>query len=266
MTDRVYPSAKPNGTTTTAPGTATATTNPQPFPAAKSQLYNPTRHPYRPRPTPRRSRSGRRCLCLCCFWSLLLLTGALLLAAIAGSVAYVLYSPRRPSFSVTALRISHFNLSTIDDTTRLSASLNLSISTKNPNSRKIIYFYDPIAISAVTDQVLIANGSFPSFTSYPKNITIIRSVMSINSEIIDADSAASLRSDLKKKNGLSLKVMLDTRVVVKMEKLKSKKVGIRVTCEGIHGVVPKGKSASVATISDPKCKVDLRIKIWKWTL
>ncbi|KAI7987295.1 NDR1/HIN1-like protein 13 [Camellia lanceoleosa] len=259
MTDRVYPSAKP---TTTTNGTATGATNPPP----KSHLYNPNRLPYRPQPTPRRRRrSSRRCLCLCCFWSILILAGLLLLSAIAGCVVYVLYNPRRPTFSVTALKIYQFNLSTTaDDTTHLSSTLNLTISAKNPN-KKLTYFYDPISITALSNNLEIANGSFPLFTSDPKNITLIRSSLSTSSQVVDADSVKSLRSDLKKKIGLPIKVVMDTKVVMKMENLKSKKVRIRVTCDGIHGVVPKGKSPSIASISDAKCKVDLRVKIWKWT-
>ncbi|PSR91315.1 Late embryogenesis abundant protein, LEA-14 protein [Actinidia chinensis var. chinensis] len=267
MTDRVYPSAKTNGTTTNGGAAVTATTKPPT--AAKPNLYNPTRpHPYRPQPnhSRRRHRSQRSCVCLCCFWSFLLVAVLILLAAIAGCAVYVLYSPRRPAFSVAALRISRFNLSTnaADDTTRLTAALNLTISAKNPN-KKIIYTYDPISITALSNQVLIANGSFPFFTSAPQNTTIIRSSLSIASELVDADLVKGLRSDLKRKNGLDLKILMDTKVVVKMEKLKSKKLGIRVTCDGIHGTVPKGKSPSIASITDAKCKVDLRIKIWKWT-
>ncbi|GMP95092.1 hypothetical protein CsSME_00044269 [Camellia sinensis var. sinensis] len=261
MTDRVYPSAKPNGTTTAAGGITT--TNPSP----KTQPYNPTRHPYRPQPQPnRRHRSRRSCICRCCFWSTLFVLLLLLLAAIAGCVIYLLYTPHRPSFSITTLKISQFNLSTAasDGTTQLTTTLNLTIFAKNPN-KKLIFFYDPISITSLSNQLQIANGLFQNFASYPKNITIIRSVLSGNSQIVDADSVNSLRLDLKKKNGLPLKVVMEMKVVVKIEKLKSKKVGIRVTCDGIHGVVPKGKSPSIASTSDAKCKVHLLIRIWKWT-
>ncbi|CAN1140044.1 hypothetical protein LINPERPRIM_LOCUS23674 [Linum perenne] len=42
---------------------------------------------------------------------------------------------------------------------------------------------------------------------------------------VDAESVSGLRSDLRKKNGVaSLKIQLDTKVVVKVGKFKSKKV------------------------------------------
>lgn len=81
-----------------------------------------------------------------------------------------------------------------------------------------------------------------------------------------------MRSDLKKKSGLPLKILLDTEAQVKIESIKSKKIGIRIKCEGIHSQIPKGgggksrNSSSVsATVSAAKCKLDLRVKIWKWT-
>lgn len=77
---------------------------------------------------------------------------------------------------------------------------------------------------------------------------------------------SSLRSELKKRNGLPVKVVLETKVKAKLGGLKSNSVGIRVTCEGASVVAPKGKSTSVASIDGAECKVDLRIKIWKFTL
>ncbi|KAK9133150.1 hypothetical protein Scep_012678 [Stephania cephalantha] len=61
---------------------------------------------------------------------------------------------------------------------------------------------------------------------------------------------------------------MDTKVQVKIGSLKAKKVGIRVICNGIQAAVErKGKSAvsDSGSFSNAKCKVDLRIKIWKWT-
>lgn len=265
MTDRVYPSSKPKGTTT---ATGAPTTNPRTFPPTKSQLYNPNRHPYRPQPTTHRQHRRRRsCLCKCCFWSIVILTLIILLAALSGAIAYLLYHPHRPTFSISSLKITQFNLTTAaDDSTHLTTKLNLTLSSKNPN-KKVIFFYDPIAITAQTNhQVQIANGSFQSFTSNPNNITIVHSQLYSSSLVLDADSATTLRSDLKKKTRLPLKILLDTQVRVRMDSLKSKRVGIRIICEGVKAGIPKGKSSpSVATISDPKCKVDLRIKIWKWT-
>ncbi|KAL3818952.1 hypothetical protein ACJIZ3_004857 [Penstemon smallii] len=264
MTERVYPSTKPNGTTAAAPPIP----NPPP---TKTHLYNPTRQPYRPTPTRQKHHhrrfSCRRFFCITCFWSILLLIGILLLASIAAAAFYVLYHPHPPTFSVTSLKISTFNLTTTpsDDTT-LTTKLNLTLSVKNPN-KNIIYFYDPISISVRSNSLTLSNGTFTNFTSSPGSVFPIRTTMALSSPILDTDAVNSLKSDLKRKNGLPMNIVVDTMVGVKMEKLKMKKVGIRVKCEGIHGLVPMGKIVIpvVAKTSKAKCEVDLRIKIWKLT-
>ncbi|KAH0705148.1 hypothetical protein KY290_009844 [Solanum tuberosum] len=278
MADRVHPSAKPNGNATNIAAGAGAAVNPKaaakppqfPPPAAKNQMYNPNRIPYRPTPTAyhrhnRRRCTCRRCFCFCCFWSLLLICTVLLLAAIAGAGFYFLFRPKPPAFSVSSLKIIQFKLTTTsDDTTHLTVKLNLTLSTKNPN-KKLIYNYDPISLTVNSNSVLLANGSFTGFSSGPNNITIIHSTLSMASQVLDADSISSLKSDLRRKNGLPMKILLDTMVLAKMDKLKSKEVGIRVTCDGIHGRIPTGKTPAVASTTNAKCKADLRMKILKWT-
>ncbi|KAI3468127.1 hypothetical protein Pfo_024790 [Paulownia fortunei] len=251
MTDRVHPSTKQNGTATAHPAAAAPIVNP---PSTKTHLHNPTRHPYRPTPISRhrqkhRDFSCRRCFCLTCFWSILLLIAILLLASIAGAAFYVLYHPHRPTFSVTSLKISSFNLTTnpSDDTTHLTTKINITFSVKNSN-KKVIFFYDPVSITVLSNSVNLSNGSFTNFTSSPDSIFIIHTAMGLKSQVLDADSVKSFKSDLKRKNGLPMNIVMDTMVGVKMEKLNMKKIGIRVKCDGIHGVVPKGKKLQLRGI------------------
>ncbi|KAJ7958361.1 Late embryogenesis abundant protein [Quillaja saponaria] len=267
MTDQVYPSSKPttNGTNGTAPPPAgTAATNSKPA-ATKSHLYNPTRQHYRPQSQyHRRSRSNRNLCCCCCFWTILILLALALLASIVGAALYILYRPHRPEFSITNLRIAKMKLAiSPDSTSHLTSLLNLTLIAKNPNNH-LIFYYDPFTVTSLSNSVQIGNGSLPAFTSDKKNETSFRAIILSDSQDLDTDSVTSLRSDLKKK-GFPIKIQMDTRVKLKMEWLKLKKVGIRVTCEGIKGFVPNGKSPSVASVSDTKCKVDLRVKVWKFT-
>lgn len=279
MTDRVHPSAKPAAAATTngatAAATTTATANGAPttaFPAAngtptKPQLYRP----YRPQPPKRRRRRPRCSLCCCCFWTILLLLFVALLAAIAGAALYVLYHPHRPAFSLSSLRTNALNLTTASDgsASRLTTLFNLTLISKNPNSHTFTFFYDPflVSLSSASGSVFLGNGSIPAFASYPKNQTTLRAVASGSTEDVDAESVAALRSDLKRKNGLALEIRMDTKVRVKAGGRKSKKVGIRVVCSGIKGVsAPKDKNATVvADVADSRCKVDLLIKIWRFT-
>ncbi|XP_050235348.1 NDR1/HIN1-like protein 13 [Mercurialis annua] len=262
MAERVYPSAKPatNGTTAT---TTTTTNNNTSFPATKAQLYGASRPAYRPQP--QRKRSHRRCCCLCCIWTTVIILTLLLLAALAGVIVYVMYRPHRPTFTVSAFKVSSLNLTS--STSHLNTNINMNITTKNPN-KKLVYIYNPVTISVTTakDNILIGNGVLPSFVHGAKNTTLLKgSITSNGNQKLDDSSVTQLKTDFKGKNGVDLKMEMDTKVKLKLEGLKTPKVGIRVTCEGIKATVPNGKIATSASVSNVKCKVDLRIKIWKWT-
>ncbi|KAG9154071.1 hypothetical protein Leryth_000568 [Lithospermum erythrorhizon] len=265
MTDKVQPPPKHNGTTTTP-----SLHQPPPKPPSTT----PSRQPYRPTPTylthhnRRNGCSRRRCCFLCYCWTTLFLIFILLLSCIAATIVYFLYNPKKPTFSISSLKISHFNLTTTpsDESTTLSTKLNLTLSCKNPN-KKVIFFYNPISIKlySIHNEVLLANGSFPYFTSQENNVTIIHRTLSLNNQVLDADSVTALRSDLKKKTGVPINIVVETKVKVKMDKIKVRKFDIVVTCEGIHGQLPKGKIPGLATTTRAKCKVDPKFKIWKIT-
>ncbi|KAJ4708201.1 Late embryogenesis abundant (LEA) hydroxyproline-rich glycoprotein family [Melia azedarach] len=228
MSDRVFPASKPAANSTAPP------------PPAKP----PLRPPYRPQPHARRHHRPRRnYCCCCCFWTVLIVLILALLAAIAATALYVLYRPHRPSFSIPSLRTHRLNLTSSADSSsnHLATLFNLTVTSKNPNSH-ITFSYDPFVISALSsNDVFLGNGTVPGFFSDKKNQTVFKNVVVSGSSDLDTDSVTSLKSDLKKKSGVSLKIQLDTKVKVKLGKLKSKKVGIRVTCEGIKGEVPKGQ-------------------------
>lgn len=270
MTDRVYASSKPtaNGTAA-APVTATAGGGGNPTNPAytKANLYNPNTHPSRRPPQyNRRRRHGRSLCCCCCFWTILAILILALIATTVGAVLYLLYNPHRPVFSITSLRIAKLNLTASPDSnSHLTTLFNLTLMAKNPNNH-VVYFFDPFTITAFSgNSVQIGNGSIPAFTADKNNQTSFRAILT-DSQDLDTESVTSLRSDLKKKRGFPITIEMDTMVKLNMEWMKSKKIGIRVICEGIKGTVPTGKSPSVASVADSACKVDIRIKIWRFTL
>ncbi|XP_073054023.1 NDR1/HIN1-like protein 13 [Primulina eburnea] len=259
MAERVYPSAKPaaNGAAATA-STINGTAAPA-LPASKAQLYNATRPAYRPQPPPRRSK--RSICCACCLWTTVCILIWILIAGIAGVVFYVMYRPHRPSFSVASLQLSKFNLT---DTTVTSA-FNFTLVARNTN-KKITFLYDPIAVEILSGDISIGSGSFPAFIHGTQNTTTLRALVSSSAAPIpDGIDVSTLKSSLKNKN-LALKIQLDSKVKVKIGKLKTKKLKIRVVCDGIKVAPPTGNSTAAATTSKVKCKVDPRVKIIKWTV
>ncbi|XP_076929900.1 NDR1/HIN1-like protein 13 [Bidens hawaiensis] len=239
-----------------------------PLPPAKAYLYNQNRR----NPITHRRNRGRGCLCFC-FWLTLIIIFIIMLA----TLLYLLYRPHRPEFSVTSLKISKFNLTTATDgTTRLTANLSLTMATKNPNY-KIEFYYDrfTLACVSVTDGTDIANGYSEDnlVVSEPNNVTIIHSLLSSDSRLLETETVSRIRLYLKRKLRLKLKILLNTRAVMKVGSFKSKKVGIRIKCDGVRSVIPKSGGAGShtllsslsTTVSDAKCEVDFQTKIWKWT-
>ncbi|CAI9286292.1 unnamed protein product [Lactuca saligna] len=261
MAEKIHPSSRPttvNGhapTSTAANGNGNGNGNPS-FPANKAQLYNSTRPVYRP--LPRRNR--RSCCCSCCLWITFVILLLIFIAAIAGGVFYVLYRPHRPSFAVSSLQVSQFNLTSSN---QLNTKFNFTVTARNPN-KKIAFYYDLVSVSIDSKGVDVGDGSIPAFMMPKKNTTKLRTIVSTSGQSVDDSS--DLKSDLKNKKSLPLTIQLDTKVKVKIGSFNTKKVPIRVVCKGIKVTAPTGKLATTATTSDVKCKVDLRIKIWKWRI
>ncbi|CAN8312394.1 unnamed protein product [Cochlearia groenlandica] len=259
--DRVYPASKPPGVVNGGGGT----TNPT-FPATKSQIYSANRPAYRP-PANRRRSHGRGCCCRCCCWTIFVIILLILLIAAASAVVYLIYRPQRPTFTVSSLKISSLNLTSA---THLTTAISLSVVARNPN-RNVRFDYDDTGITIYRsvagddDDVVIGKGSIGSFVHGKKNTTVLRSTVGNPPGDLDELSASKLKADLKSKKGVAIKIVLNTKVKVKMGSLKTPKSRIRVTCDGIKAVAPSGKKATTATTSAAKCKVDLRFKIWKIT-
>ncbi|CAN6865538.1 unnamed protein product [Brassica oleracea] len=284
MTDRVFPASKPPTATTNGVPPGAALAPPPPAPTAvngncmsnqKPQVYIPANRPvYRPQPYSRhhhhQSRpSCRRVCCCCCFWSILIFLLLALMAAIAATAVYVIYHPRPPSFSVPSLRISRVNLTTTSDTSvsHLSSFFNFTLLSENPNQH-LTFSYNPFAVtvkSAKSGETL-ANGTVPGFFSDNKNKRTFRGVIatSTSARELDPEEARRLKSDLTRAR-VGLEIEMRTKVKMQMGKVKSEGVEIKVTCRGFEGTVPKGKTPTVATSKQSKCKSDLSVKVWKWS-
>ncbi|XP_076885765.1 NDR1/HIN1-like protein 13 [Bidens hawaiensis] len=224
--------------------------------ANKAQIYNSTRPVYRPQPR----RSRRSCCCSLCLWLTFTLLVLIILTAVAGGVFYVLYRPHRPSFTVSSLQVSQFNLTSSN---HLNTKLNFTVTARNPN-KKIEFGFNPVSVSIDSNRVDVGDGTIPAFVMPKKNTTRLKAVVSSAGQLLDDNN--KLKSDLKSKKSIPLTIQLDTKVKVKIGSLKTKKVPIRVVCDGVRVTAPSGNATTTASTAGVKCKVDLRIKIWKWTV
>ncbi|MFS7980968.1 putative Late embryogenesis abundant protein, LEA_2 subgroup [Helianthus anomalus] len=226
-----------------------ATAAPSPLSLA---LYFSSHH-HRPQP---HGNSRRSCCCRFCLWLTFILLILIILAVVAGGILYVIYRPHRPSFTVSSLQISQFN---VTSSYHLNSRFNFTVTARNPN-KKIEFDFNPVSVSIDSKGSDVGDGSIPAFVMPKKNTTKLKAVVATSGRSVDDNS------DLKNKKSLPLSIHLDTKIKVKIGSLKTKRVPVRVICNGIRFTAPVGKTVATASTSGVKCKADLSIKIWKWTV
>ncbi|XP_057549793.1 NDR1/HIN1-like protein 6 [Amaranthus tricolor] len=285
--EKVPPSTKPP----TKPPTPTTTNGPPPKPATVttaatnvSQKFPPSANGNRPYQRLaahydgcHQPHGGSCCTCRCCcltiMWTTFIIATLLLLTAITATVLYVLYRPRPPSFSLSSLKITNFNLTS---PLQFTSNINISIITKNPNE-KITFYYKPINVTILDyhnnhQNIVIGQGLIPKFIHNGKNTTSLFGVIknnSSNTNPIDDISFGHLKFDLNKKNHgrLNLKVEMETYLKVKIgDKLKSNWFKLRTSCNGIKAFAYNGKLNGKVDIDGAKCKVYLIIKCFEWDI
>ncbi|XP_074587014.1 uncharacterized protein LOC141842927 [Curcuma longa] len=209
------------------------------------------------------SSSARRGLCRsCCLCSVALLALLILLAAIAVGIFYAVYRPHRPAFSIASLRVAALNVSAAGQL--IASRIDLNVTVRNPN-KKLVFLYDPISVSVVAASgsgVDVGDGTFEGFVQEARSTKILSATAASGRQQLEAAEAA----DLRKSTSLMVDVEMRTKAGVKIGNLKTKKIGIKVLCEGINAAVSRGKATAAAVSTGGDCKVKLRIKIGKWNI
>ncbi|KAK2353087.1 NDR1/HIN1 protein [Trifolium repens] len=154
-----------------------------------------------------------------------------MLLGVAVTVVYLFYHLQHPSFSVTSLKLT-------------SSEFDLTLSTTNPND-KITFSYQPISVSLLAGGLDIGNGVIPSFEHGTKNTTMLKVL--VERKIVERKS-------------LELKMKMESKVEAKMWVFNTPRVRISVLCDHIDVAGEK------VTAAGEKCEVDVRFKVWKWTL
>lgn len=247
---------------------------------------------YRPQQGPaKRGRGGRSCpfsCCCCFFWTVLVILLLAFIAAVVGGAFYLLYRPHRPAFTLTVARVTKLSVSSTATAPAVTDAIDVTLTARNPN-KKLVYFYDDFTVTAATaaNAVPLGDASVSGFAHEAGNITVIKATVSASALAIDPTAS----SDIKKSGEFPITVDLETKAGVKVGGLKTKKIGIRVHCDGIKVTAPappppaKKKKLAKAAADAPApaavddapappapaatvarvCQVRIRVKIWKWT-
>jgi hypothetical protein len=124
----------------------------------------------------RRAKRRRRCscvrVCTCVLAALLAL--AVLLAAAAG-VMYLVFRPRRPSYTVQALAVSGLaGVGNASAPAALSPGFDATVRADNPNGKIGVHYEGGKSrVSVSYDGVLLAEGAWPAFYQGPRNVTVL---------------------------------------------------------------------------------------------
>jgi len=214
-----------------------------------------------------------RCCCMTLFWTALIAIALLAAAAMAAAGFYAYYRPRPPSFAVSSLDFTHLNLTATNTTSaaEAAAKMNLSITVRNPNA-KITFVYPSINVTVVAQRgkIIMGSGSFPQFIQSGKNTTELFAQIE-SGEDFDDKALKTVKSDLKNKKGLDLKVEMETQMRLKVgERIKTGEFGLRVSCSRITAFASSNRnlteSAVQTSVDAAKCDVHFIVTIFEWEI
>ncbi|CAL5059018.1 unnamed protein product [Urochloa decumbens] len=200
------------------------------------------KHPrYRP---PQRHRRGSPCSCrrLCCFATGVALL-ALCLALAAACLAYLYYRPRPPSFhlhplSPVRLRLPNSSASAVS---AMDATVGVRAVSWNPNER-VAFVYGGgegrVALADADGDVALGWAPVAPFEHAPRTVAAVAFVAAAKGVVVDEAVAARVR-DRYRRRQQGFKVVVDTHVGVRVGKMRTGMVPVRLLCDG--GVMaPRG--------------------------
>ncbi|XP_043716482.1 NDR1/HIN1-like protein 6 [Telopea speciosissima] len=209
------------------------------------------KQPLPPSFQPKRKRHGCCRIC-CCFFCIFLLLLIVLIAA-AGALFYLWFDPKLPIYRLQSIQFPRFNISVTSDGTYLDSQTVVRLEAKNPNRKKITFYYDESEVRmTVGNDVDLGSVSIPRFTQAKQNITALKFATQVKHALIDDGEGLKLKAQFRSKSML-VRVEVRTRFGVGVEKLTLGKLAVNVLC---GGVTLKDLSAG----NTPQCTVNL----FKW--
>ncbi|WOK95572.1 NDR1/HIN1-like protein 13 [Canna indica] len=179
----------------------------------------------------RRSASRRRrSSCLCCLaWAAAPFLILLLLATATPGVLYLVLRPAQPAYSIDALPVTGFNLSSSASAV-LSPAFLATVRAENPNKKIGIYYLRGSDVTASYGGVRLCHGEWPAFFQERRNVTTFK--MTLTGSGIRLSSA--MRQDLltaQNRRQVPLRIDVKVPVRVKVGSVTSWTVTVKVRCD-----------------------------------
>ncbi|PVH65973.1 hypothetical protein PAHAL_1G116700 [Panicum hallii] len=196
--------------------------------------------------------SCRRACCLAAGFALL----ALCLALAAACLAYLYYRPRPPSFHLQPLAPVRLRLGNSSAAPALDATVGARAVSWNPNER-VAFRYGAgegrVALADADGDVALGWAPVAGFEHAPRSVAAVAFVATARGVVVDEAVAARVR-DRYRRRQQAFRVVVDTRVGVRVGALRTGMVPVRLVCDG--GVMaPRGGGTPVGPLS--RCQVYL---------
>lgn len=200
----------------------------------------------------RRAKRRGRCSCACACTCLLL--ALLALAALLG-VAYLVFRPKQPAYTVQALAVSGLaGVSNASSPGAFSPRFDATVRADNPNGKiGVRYEGGRSRVSVSYDGVLLADGAWPAFYQGPRNATVfvakakgsgIRLSQGVRGRMAAAEMLRSVPFD----------VDIEVPVRLQLGRLNTWAVPVRARC-----AVAVDKLAADAKVVSWSCDVKVRL-------
>jgi len=162
------------------------------------------------------------CRCLCCTIFFLFVLVAIIV--IACGILYLAIQPKIPNYSVDSLRITKFRINA-DFSTNWQFAVN--IRARNPNKKIGIYYLDNSHLAVSYSGTEVCTGALPVFYQGYKNTTLLDVALSGTGARLTSAVVSTLKEQ-QQKGRVPLHLKADVPVKIKLWKLKSMKIKVRV--------------------------------------
>jgi hypothetical protein len=169
---------------------------------------------------PKRRNSCCRCLC----YAICFLFTLVAIIAITCGILYLVFEPRIPKYSIDSVRITNFSINA-DLSTNCQFAVN--VSARNPNKKVGIYYLDNGHLAISYSGTELCTGALPVFYQGHKNTTFLDVVLSRTGARLTSAVVSTLKEQ-QQKASIPLNLKADVPVKIKLGKLKSMKIKVRV--------------------------------------
>ncbi|PPS02725.1 hypothetical protein GOBAR_AA17939 [Gossypium barbadense] len=186
-------------------------------------------------------------------WTLSLLLLLIVILGIIVGILFLVFRPKLPKYSIDGLRVTQFDLSSVNSS--LSASFDVNITARNPNKRIGIYYDGGSHITVWYNETQLCEGALPKFYQGHRNTTVL--VLPMTGQVQNGTVLlTALQQQQQMTGNIPLMLRAKQTVRVKLGSLKLMKMKFRIRCR----LVVNALSADNAIrISSSSCSFRLRL-------